>query len=81
LAVGLPIVTTSAGAEGVDADPGVVVTDETAGLVEAARSILLDQQERLERGRSARALFERCFTPKPATEPLLGIYDRMLGMQ
>jgi glycosyltransferase involved in cell wall biosynthesis len=81
LAVGLPIVTTTAGAEGIDADAGVVVTDETAVLVEAASSILLDQQERLERGRSARALFERCFTPKPATEPLLGLYDRMLGMQ
>ena len=56
LAVGLPIVTTTAGAEGIDADPGVVVTDTTTGLVEAASSILLDQQERLERGRSARGL-------------------------
>jgi glycosyltransferase involved in cell wall biosynthesis len=81
LAVGLPIVTTTAGAEGIDADPGVVVTNETVGLVDAASSILLDQQERLERGRSARALFERRFTPKPATEPLLGLYDRMLGLQ
>ena len=81
LAVGLPIVTTTAGAEGIDADPGVVVADTTAGLVEAASSILLDQQERLERGRSARGLFERRFTPKPATEPLLGLYDRMLELQ
>lgn len=81
LAVGLPIVTTSAGAEGIDADPGLVVTDKTAELVEAASSILLDQQERLERGRSGRELFERCFTPKPATEPLLGLYNRMLGVQ
>jgi glycosyltransferase involved in cell wall biosynthesis len=79
LAVGLPIVTTTAGAEGIDANPGVVVTDETAGLVEAASSILLDQHERLERGRSARELFERRFTPKPATEPLLRLYERMLG--
>lgn len=81
LAVGLPVVTTPAGAEGIDADAGVVVTDDTAELVEAASSILLDQQERLERGRSARALFERRFTPKPATEPLLGLYDRMLAVQ
>ena len=79
LAVGVPIVTTTAGAEGIDANPGVVVTDETAGLVEAASSILLDQHERLERGRSARELFERRFTPKPATEPLLELYERMLG--
>jgi glycosyltransferase involved in cell wall biosynthesis len=81
LAVGLPVVTTPAGAEGIDADPGVVVANEMAGLVAAASSILLDPQERLERGRSARALFERRFTPKPATEPLLGLYARMLGTQ
>lgn len=79
LAVGLPIVTTAAGAEGIDADPGVVVANDIAGLVEAASTILLDPQERLERGRSARELFERRFTPRPATEPLLALYERMLG--
>jgi glycosyltransferase involved in cell wall biosynthesis len=79
MAVGLPVVTTPAGAEGVDSDPGVLVASEPSELARAASAILLDEGERRERGRSARALFERRFTPEPATEPLLGLYARMLG--
>jgi len=79
MAVGLPVVTTPAGAEGVDSDPGVLVASEPSDLAQAASTILLDEGERRERGRSARALFERRFTPEPATEPLLDLYARMLG--
>jgi len=78
MAVGLPVVTTPAGAEGIDPDPGVLVASDPSELARAASAILLDEGERRERGASARALFERRFTPLPATEPLLGLYARMV---
>jgi glycosyltransferase involved in cell wall biosynthesis len=78
MATGLPIVTTAAGAEGVDPNPGIVVAEDDETLAAAAGSILLDREERIRRGRSSREHFERCFVPARATEPLLGLYTRML---
>lgn len=77
LAVGLPIVTTPAGAEGVDPTDGVVVECEDHRLADATVELLSDQAARMQRGRAARATFDRCYTPEPATRPLLDVYHRM----
>jgi glycosyltransferase involved in cell wall biosynthesis len=79
LAMGVPVVTTPAGAEGIPPSDGVVVATGTSALATAATSILRDAGERRERGRSARRLFETSFTPEVATAPLLPLYERMLA--
>ena len=77
IASGLPVVTTPAGAEGVDGGEGVVVETSTPRLAEAAARLLLDDAERRERGTAARAAFERRYTPRVATEPIAELYARM----
>ena len=79
LAAGVPVVTTAAGAEGIAGDEGLVVAEDDAGLAAAAARILRDDGERRERARAARAAFERRYSPKVATEPLVDLYGRMLG--
>ena len=79
VACGLPVVTTPMGAEGIDGGDGVVVESEPGRLAEAAAAILLDAEERRERGAAARAAFERLYTPEPATEPLVDLYRRLAG--
>jgi glycosyltransferase involved in cell wall biosynthesis len=77
IASGLPVVTTPAGAEGIDAGDGIAVESEDERLAAAAAQILSDDYERRERGAAARAAFERRYSPRPATEPLVGLYERM----
>lgn len=78
IASGVPVVTTPAGAEGIDAGDGVVVESEPERLAEAAASVLRDEGERRERGAAARAAFERSYTPGPATAPIADLYARMV---
>jgi polysaccharide biosynthesis protein PslH len=77
IAVGLPVVTTPPGAEGILAGDGVVIENDDEGLAEAAVRILRDPSERRERGAAARAAFERRHAPGPATEPLVDLYQGM----
>lgn len=77
IAAGVPVVTTPAGAEGIDAGEGVLVKTDDVDLAEATISILRDQAERKERGHIARAAYERLYTPVPATAPLVPLYERM----
>jgi glycosyltransferase involved in cell wall biosynthesis len=77
IASGLPVVTTPAGAEGVDGGDGVVVETSTPRLAAAAARLLVDDAERRERGTAARAAFERRYTPRVATEPIAELYARM----
>jgi polysaccharide biosynthesis protein PslH len=79
IAVGLPVVTTPLGAEGIDGGDGIVVEEETDRLAAAAVAVLRDAGERRQRGIAARSAFERRYTPVPATEPLADLYRRMLG--
>jgi glycosyltransferase involved in cell wall biosynthesis len=78
IASGLPVVTTPAGAEGIEAGEGVVVESEPERLAAAAATILRDESERRERGAAARAAFERAYTPGPATAPIADLYNRMI---
>jgi len=79
LASGVPVVTTPAGAEGIGPSTGVTVHEEPEALAAAASELLADGAERRERGAAARAEFERRFTPGPATQPLVELYERMSG--
>jgi glycosyltransferase involved in cell wall biosynthesis len=77
IASGTPVVTTPAGAEGIDAGAGVIVETDPERLAAAAASLLRDEAERRERGAAARAAFLARYAPLPATEPLVALYRRM----
>jgi glycosyltransferase involved in cell wall biosynthesis len=79
MASGVPVVTTPAGAEGIEPSDGVIVETEPARLAAAARELLLDDVARGQRGAAARADFERNYSPGPATAPLVELYERMLA--
>lgn len=79
MASGVPVVTTPAGAEGVDAGDGVVIEDSWNRLAEAGAEILRDPEARRQRGAAARAAFELRYAPSPATAPLVELYERMLS--
>jgi glycosyltransferase involved in cell wall biosynthesis len=77
MASGVPVVTTAAGAEGIEPSDGVVVHERPEQLAAAAVELLTDEQARRERGAAARADFVRRYSPRPATEPLVELYRRM----
>lgn len=77
IANGVPVVTTPAGAEGIDAGEGIMVADEDEALAADAVRILGDAAERRERGDAARTAFLRNYSPEPATRPLVELYRRM----
>jgi polysaccharide biosynthesis protein PslH len=79
MASGVPVVTTPAGTEGIEAGDGVVVAREDSDLAGAAVDILADPLARRERGAAARRAFMRRHAPRPATEPLVDLYRRMAG--
>jgi glycosyltransferase involved in cell wall biosynthesis len=78
MASGVPVVTTPAGAEGIEPSDGVVVHERPEELAAAAVELLSDEQARRERGAAARADFVRRYSPRPATEPLVELYRRMV---
>ena len=77
LAVGLPIVTTPLGAEGVEAGDGAVIEADSVALARAAASLLRDEGERRQRAAASRAAFEAHYSPLPATAPLVELYARL----
>jgi glycosyltransferase involved in cell wall biosynthesis len=79
IASGVPVVTTAAGVEGIEAGAGTVVESEDARLAAAAVELLRDPAARRERGAAARAAFELRYAPAPATAPLVRLYERLSG--
>jgi len=77
IASGVPVVTTPAGAEGIEPSDGVVVHTDPADLAPAAAELLSDPAARRGRGAAARATFERHYSPETATVPLVELYGRM----
>jgi glycosyltransferase involved in cell wall biosynthesis len=77
IACGLPVVTTPAGAEGLDAGDGIIVEQSDSALAHTSSRLLLDADERRERGAAARRSFLEHYSPKPATEPIVGLYAQM----
>ncbi len=79
MASGVPVVTTPAGAEGIAPSDGVVVHTEPDAIAAATADLLVDEEARKQRGAAARADFESRYAPKPATEPVVELYERMRG--
>jgi glycosyltransferase involved in cell wall biosynthesis len=79
MACGVPVVTTPVGAEGIDADGGVIVEDDDRALAVEAAAILSDETERQQRGSAVRHAFELRYAPAPAAEPVADLYKRMAG--
>jgi glycosyltransferase involved in cell wall biosynthesis len=77
IASGLPVVTTPAGAEGIEAPEGVVVEQDAPALARVTARLLADESERRARGSAARSAFESRYSPRVATEPLVALYARM----
>jgi glycosyltransferase involved in cell wall biosynthesis len=77
LASGVPVVTTRDGAEGIAPTPGVVVAGSDEELAVAAADILRDAGERVERGAAGRSMFVECYSPRPATLPLVELFELM----
>lgn len=79
LASGVPVVTTHAGAEGIEAGSGVIVEEDDAALADAVVGLLHDGDERARRGLAARQAFLDRYSPRPATAPLVALYERMVS--
>ena len=77
IASGVPIVTTGFGAEGVQANDGLIVAETDASIAEATVSLLNDATERIRRGSAAREGFLRGHAPVSAVEPLVDTYRRL----
>jgi glycosyltransferase involved in cell wall biosynthesis len=77
IACGVPVVTTPAGAEGIDGGDGVIVAREPEAIAAATARLLGDPDERRQRGTAAREAFLARYTPERTTEPLVALYRRM----
>jgi glycosyltransferase involved in cell wall biosynthesis len=79
MASGVPVVTTPAGAEGIEPGNGVVIARDWERFSRAAAEVLRDPGARRQRGSEARATFERKYAPEPATRSLVDLYERMVA--
>jgi glycosyltransferase involved in cell wall biosynthesis len=79
IAIGLPVITTPAGAEGFERSDGIVVHDDDGALIESAVELLSDDRGRRDRGASALRTFAARYTPERAVEPLIALYRNMLS--
>ncbi|NLT07658.1 MAG: glycosyltransferase family 4 protein [Solirubrobacterales bacterium] len=77
LALGLPVVTTPAGAEGVVGTGGLSVHVDDEGLAAATAALLADAEARRASGAAAADAFVAGHAPAPAAAPVVELYDRM----
>ena len=77
--LGLPVVTTPPGAEGLAGDGGLIVEHEDEALAGATSRLLGDLPARRRLGEAAHARFTAHHTPLTATEPVVALYERMLA--
>jgi glycosyltransferase involved in cell wall biosynthesis len=77
LALGVPVVTTPDGAEGIGGRGGLVVETADGALADAATELLDDAAARQAAGTAAYDTFLDHHAPQPATVPLLELYERM----
>jgi glycosyltransferase involved in cell wall biosynthesis len=79
LALGVPVVTTGEGVEGLPAEDGVHagVCDDDAGLIERTVRLLQDAQAQDRQRRAGRTLLETHCGPGPTLDALEAIYHRL----
>ena len=80
-ALGLPVVTTRSGVEGIPAIDGVHagICEDDAGLIERCVALLNDRGERSRQREAARSLVENWCSAEVALNALEGIYEEMLA--
>ena len=79
LALGLPVVTTPEGAEGIGGNDGLVVDTDDEHLAQAAAELIGDLERRVATGRAALETFAAHHAPGPAARPVVDLYERMAG--
>jgi glycosyltransferase involved in cell wall biosynthesis len=77
LALGIPVVTTPHGAEGLGGLGGVTIETEDALLAAATSALLGDLQARRSVGMAASKTFTEHHTPRSAAGPVLELYERI----
>lgn len=77
LALGVPVVTTPDGAEGIGGSGGLVVETDDGALADATAALLADAGARASAGAAAYETFCDHHAPLPATLPLLELYEQM----
>lgn len=79
MALGIPVVTTKDGVEGLPAIDGLHagVSDDDAGLIERTVQLLRDPGRRQTQRLEARRLLERHCSPEPVLDALEDVYDSM----
>jgi glycosyltransferase involved in cell wall biosynthesis len=78
LALGVPVVTTPAGAEGISSREGMTVHATDEGLACATAALLDDPAARRAQGDAGRRSFARHHAPEPATAAVVELYRRMV---
>lgn len=79
-ALGIPVVTTTEGVEGLPAEDGVHagICDDDEGLIDRAVALLEDPALRVRRRRAGRALVESCCAPDVVLDRLERVYESIL---
>ncbi|HZV73090.1 MAG TPA: glycosyltransferase [Conexibacter sp.] len=77
LALGVPVVTTPDGAEGIGGRGGLVVESADDALAAATADLLGDDAARMAAGAAAYDTFTEHHAPLPATIPVLELYEQM----
>ena len=78
LALGVPVVTTPEGAEGIPPNDGVVIATSDNVMADHTISLLTDPKERAERSAAARAAFEDHLSPAVVGAQLKSLYGSII---
>jgi glycosyltransferase involved in cell wall biosynthesis len=83
MAAGLPVVTTSFGAEGFGLVPGVhlVVADEPVAFVESVSNLIADRNLRLQIGGAGQTFIESRYSPAAVRRQLTSFIQRQAGIK
>ena len=76
--LGLPVVTTPLGAEGIDGAGGVVVESDDAALAAATCALLEDFEARRQAGNAVRQQFDAHHAPAEAAGSVVRVYEQMI---
>jgi glycosyltransferase involved in cell wall biosynthesis len=79
LALGLPVVTTPEGAEGIGARGGMTVETDDGRLAQAAAAVIGDEGVRRAAGEAALQTFAEHHSPGRAAAPVVELYRRMVA--
>jgi glycosyltransferase involved in cell wall biosynthesis len=79
LALGLPVVTTPEGAEGIGGSGGLTVETDDGRLAAAAAALIGDDRQRRAGGEEARRTFLDHHAPAGAAVPVVDLYRRMIA--